>query len=257
MDDLWSGDLDDWQLGLDMQGPLGKRQGHLAVRNAELRLSRERTVLREQQRQILHDLSAAYTEVDRALANIRTAYNSYIATQEELEPKRLRVEEGKDQVFFLLDAQQRFANSESAFYRAIVDYNRALLNYSYVSGNLLGRYNVQLEEGDWDSGLQMIAHNKADRFVTNGWGSNARDLPPVTEGPYQQLNANTTVPTFTEAPMIEAAPTLAPEDSDDGTNQQKSNSDSLPIEPSPEAGSSASDKHIRRQMGWLSFTNIK
>ncbi len=199
--DLFTGKLDDWQLGLDMQGPVGNRQAFLAVRNAELRLSRERAVYREQQRQVLHDLAAAYAEVDRAMANIRTSYNSYIAAQEELGPKRLRVEEGKDQVFFLLDAQQRFSTSESAFYRSIVDYNRALLSFTYASGGLLARYNVTLDEGGWDPSLQSIANGKADRFRNNGWGVDDRDLNPISAGPFnQQMPGGATGVRTIEAP---------------------------------------------------------
>ena len=36
VDDLFEGNLDDWQLGFEVGGPIGLRQGHLAVRNAEL-----------------------------------------------------------------------------------------------------------------------------------------------------------------------------------------------------------------------------
>jgi hypothetical protein len=165
---------------------VGNRQGFLAVRNAEIRLARERTVFHEQQRQILHDLGAAYNEVDRALANIRSTYNAYVAGKEELETKMMRFRGQLDPVFFVLDAQQRFATAETSFYRAVVDYNRALLSYTYASGGLLARYNVQLNEADWDQGLQMIANGKANRFTNSSWGTDARDLEPVSIGPYDQ-----------------------------------------------------------------------
>ena len=74
-EDLLEGNLDDWNVGLELNGPIGNRQGHLAIKNAELNLIREKAILKEQQRQLLHDLGAAYTEVDRAMANIRTVYN--------------------------------------------------------------------------------------------------------------------------------------------------------------------------------------
>jgi outer membrane protein TolC len=220
--DLFTGDLDDWQVGFDMSGPLGMRQGHLAVRNAELRLARERTILREQQRQIMHDLAGAYAEVDRAMANIRNAYNAHIAAQEELEPKRLRVEEGKDQVFFLLDAQQRYATAESAFYRAIVDYNQALLNFTYNCDGLLSRYNVRMDEADWDGSLQMIAQGKAGRFVNNGWGSDGRDLSPLSAGVYDQ----TVPPIGGRAEVVTPAPAELPEE-----NSESIGGPELPFEP--------------------------
>lgn len=180
-DDMINGDLDDWNFGFELNGPIGNRQGHLAVRNAELRLMREKAVLREQQRQLLHDLSAAYTEVDRSMTNIRTNYNTRLAIQEELEPKRIRSEEGKDQIFFLLDVQQRAATSESQLIRSIVDYNQALLDYAYTTGGLLARYNIHLQEDQWTMEAQQNALDNAVRYRTMCTQA-CTDLAPISAG---------------------------------------------------------------------------
>ncbi len=187
VEDLTSGDLDDWQLGFEMNGPLGKRAGHLAVRNAELNLIRARTILAEQERQIQHDLNAAFTEVDRSFVSMKSSFNSRIASQDELEPKRKRVEEGKDQVFFLLDAQQRQATAESNIHRSIADYNLAILAYHFSTGNLLSRFNIQLTEGPWSENAQARASVKAGRIEP---GENCcNDTPPVSTGEFNQQSA--------------------------------------------------------------------
>ncbi len=211
--DLWHGDLDDWQMGVQLQGPIGNRLGHLAVRNAELRLIREKTVLREQQRQLLHDLSASYVEVDRALEAIKLAYNGRAAAYENLDAKRIREREGLENVFFLLDAQQRLATAESAFYRSLADYNLALMNLTYNSGGLLDRYNIYLEEGDWDSGLQLISDRKAGKMVNAGPNPGLRDLAPVTNGPFPQSYDGLPLGTEDMAPATEPAPPTEPSNS--------------------------------------------
>ena len=167
-DDLINGDLDDWQLGLELNGAIGNREGYVAIRNAELNVAREKALLEEQQRQLLLDLNAAYTEVDRALAAVNTAVNNRVAAEEEIEPKRKRVVEGQDQVFFLLDAEQRLATSESGVHRAITDYNIALSNYELVSGGMLSRFNIHLTEGQWDQGAKAKRQWKAGHFNQNG-----------------------------------------------------------------------------------------
>lgn len=187
VEDLTSGDLDDWQLGFEVNGPLGRRAGHLAVRNAELNLIRARTILGEQERQIQHDLNAAFTEVDRAFVSMKSSFNSRIASQDELEPKRKRVEEGKDQVFFLLDAQQRQATAESNIHRAIADYNLAILDYHFATGNLLGRYNIQLTEGPWSENAEVRAVAKAGRMKPAD--NCCSDTLPVTAGEFQQSSS--------------------------------------------------------------------
>lgn len=183
---LLDGNLDDWQVGIELGGAIGKRRGYLTVRNAELNLVRERALLNEQQRQILHDLNAAFTEVDRAMASLKSSFNSRVAVQEELDPKRKRVNAGQDQVFFLLDAEQRAATSESAVHRAVADYNQALLNYAYTSGALLSRYNIHLTEGAWSEAARKNANRKAPRFEKRGENKCDRDTCPISSGAYPQ-----------------------------------------------------------------------
>ena len=179
VDSLFSGDLDDWQLGLELNGPIGNREGHVAIRNAELNVSRERALLEEQQRQLLLDLNSAYTEVDRALASVKVAVNNRIAAQEEIEPKRKRVEEGQDQVFFLLDAEQRLATSESSVHRSITDYNLALANYELATGGMLARFNIHLTEGDTSEAAKASMQRKASHFQQDG--NALYDLPAIAK----------------------------------------------------------------------------
>lgn len=182
--DQLAGDLDDYQLGMELAGPLGRRAGLIGVKNAELNQARERIRLEEQQKQIINDLANAYSEVDRAFAQIRVAVNSRIAIQEELEPKRKRVEIGTDDVFFLLEVQQRAATAESNVHRAITDYNIALMNYAFESGALLSNYNVSLQESGAPDGLINAALLKSTYFEPD---DNTRPtIVPVSSGAVQR-----------------------------------------------------------------------
>ena len=176
--DLFDGNLDDWQLGFELSGAIGRRTGHLAIRNAQLQLAREKALLREQQRQLLHDLNAAYVEVDRAFAAIKTAYNSRLAILEELEPKKKRANEGEENIFFFLDVQQRAVTAQTQLDRAIIDYNLALLNYARVSGTLLRQYNIDLAEGPWnDVAQQEMEQNSRQLF--RSIRPRRRDMAPI------------------------------------------------------------------------------
>ncbi len=185
-DDLINGDLDDWQVGVELGGAIGKRRGYVAIRNAELNLAREKTILKEQKRQLMHDLNAAFVEVDRAMAGIRTSYNSNVAVQEELLPKQKRVDAGQDEIFFLLDTQQRAATAASNVHRAIATYNQALLEYDYTSGRLLERHGITLEEGPWDTCATANAIDRAPYFQARGPNQCDRDICPVSAGPLVQ-----------------------------------------------------------------------
>ena len=235
---LVNGDLNDWRVGVEFGGAIGNRRGFLAVRNAELSLVRERTLLKEQQRQITHDLNAAYTEVDRAMAALRTNFNSRIAVLEELDPIRARVEIGQDPVFFLLNAEQRAAAAESAIHRAVVDYNLALLNYAFVAGSMLSRFNVSLTEGQWSPEAQQNATRKAGRYPTGGAPRNF-DVTPVTAGPVNQVRPLPATSVAQNSVTVEAPVDRDSSDSDEKSKPEsnsdtdedadsRSNSDSVP-----------------------------
>ena len=81
---LTSGDFQEWQLGFELNVPIGFRQGHVAERNAELLLSRERAILRDQQREVVHEVADAIGELDRAYTVLQTSYNRLGANRDQL-----------------------------------------------------------------------------------------------------------------------------------------------------------------------------
>ena len=143
-------------------------------------------MLKEQQRQILHDLSAAFVEVDRSFEALKASFNNRIAIQDELVPKKERFEGGEDQIFFLLDVQQRLANVESGAHRSLIDYNLALMEYARTSGSLLARYNIFLAEGPWSQEAQTKSRVNASRLRTFGPDCNDDGCDQLSYGPYDQ-----------------------------------------------------------------------
>ena len=184
--DLFLNALDNWAVGLEVQGPLGNRLTNLAVRNAQLNVMREQALLEEQQKQILLDLNAAYNEVDRAFLAIGNQYNARLAVIEELKIKRSRWESGLENIFFLLDAQQRAAVIETAFHRSVVDYNLALQNYVFTAGNQLEYYNIQLMEGSWSTAARAEARARQDHYRYGPFNPDRMDICPISLGPVDQ-----------------------------------------------------------------------
>ena len=82
--DLTSGDFQEWQIGLELNVPIGYRREFAAVRNAELLLSRRRAVLKEQEHLVLHDAAAAVAEFDRAMVVAQTTASRLDAARTQL-----------------------------------------------------------------------------------------------------------------------------------------------------------------------------
>jgi hypothetical protein len=145
-DSLTSENFQEWQAGLEFSMPLGFRQGHAAVRNAQVRLVQAHAILREQERQVANDLSIALGELDRAYTVLQTEISRVIAAKHQLEALQAAYDADKVDFYVVLDAQRRFAEAESQYYQARVEYVIALRNVHYEKGSLLSYCGVVLSE---------------------------------------------------------------------------------------------------------------
>ncbi len=148
-DNLFNGDFQEYQYGLELNIPFGFRRAHSAVRNAELRLSRERAVLREQERLVALDLSNAISDAARAYAVVETNYNRRLAATQHLEAVEAAYEADAASLDVLLEAQRRLAEAETSYYQSVVEYSLAVKNVHFEKGSLLDYNAIYLEEGAW------------------------------------------------------------------------------------------------------------
>lgn len=176
-ENMTGGDFQEWQMGLEMSMPLGFRQGHSGVRNAELQLRREEVLLDEQEAQVLHDLSAALGELERAYRLTRTNYNRKLAATDELAALEAIYEDPSPDeiprlVDRLLETQRRLADAESQFARSRGEYALALKNLQLEKGTLLEFNGIQLSEGAWSAEAIQHAdekvHHRVSPFVAPG-----------------------------------------------------------------------------------------
>ena len=165
-DTLSGGDFQEWELGMEFSVPLGFRRAHAAVQNAELQTARERALLREQERQVMYDLSNAVAEKDRAYQSLQTSLNRHAAAIELLTSLENRfglarpTVEGEEEdeeaaggvgefgeLDRLLDAQRRATDSELAVFRARAAFEVAVKNVFFETGELLQYHEVLLADG--------------------------------------------------------------------------------------------------------------
>ena len=142
---MMGGDQQEWFLGLEYEVPLGYRKANLAVRNAEFLLSRERVIFREQQREVVHNLSNAVTDAARAFEACRNNMNRLIAAREVLTAYETQDENDMDiDVDHLLDAQRKLVEAELRYFRSRTEYALALKNVHLEKGSLLQYHNLHV-----------------------------------------------------------------------------------------------------------------
>ena len=181
-DSLSTGNLQEWRVGMEISGPIGNRLGNAALRHAELRQMRERVILEEMERQISHELNAAFTELDRAYMVTRSHYNRRTATLIRLKSERDKNDKGLADLDLVLDAQRQAVDAESGYYRALVDYNLAILNVFYTRGTLLEHHRVALAESAWSDAAQASAQKLARKLVERRLNFAMTRPPRLTAG---------------------------------------------------------------------------
>jgi hypothetical protein len=136
--ELGTMDFQEYEAGVELVLPVGFRQGHAAVRNAQIHIAREKAILVEQERQILHDLAAVVAECDRARTQVETNLNRYLAARDALDALEANREAGLPvNLEQLLDAQRRVSESETRYYLSLTEYALATKNVQYEKGTLL------------------------------------------------------------------------------------------------------------------------
>ncbi len=206
---LTTGDFQEWQVGLQLDVPIGFRREFTALRNAELQVARERALLKEQEFRVSHDLSEAMRRMQRAFQLMKTNLNRRVAAYYEVEALKNRGDVGFAEVDVILQAQQRLADSDSSYYRALVDYMLAIRDVHRAKGSLLEYDGVSLTEGPWSTDAYRDALQRSRHFTERIIDYGLEQPPPLSRGPYQQESPEMVSPPGIEgvtAPAAEGLP---------------------------------------------------
>ena len=158
---LTSGDFQEWELGAQFSMPLGFRRGMTTVRNHQLLLAHERAILKDMELEVSHQVADAVRDIDLNFGVAQTNFNRRAAAEDEVEAVQAIYDVGKTTLDQLLDAQRRRSESESQYYRSLVDYNRAIMRLHFNKGSLLEYNGVYLAEGPWPGKAYFDALRRA------------------------------------------------------------------------------------------------
>jgi outer membrane protein TolC len=207
VESLTSGDFQEWEAGLQFSMPLGFRLGNTAVRNSQMQLARERAVLQDMELSVSHQLAQAIRDLDLTYGTTQSNFNRRAAAEDDVKAVAAIHQAGRVTLDLLLQAQQRRAEAESAYYRSLVDYNRAVMRVHWRKGSLLEYNGIYLQEGPWSGKAYFDATRRArrrDAAINIDYGFTRPNV--MSRGVYNQNPG-----TATGAPYEGPAPTAAPE----------------------------------------------
>lgn len=171
-DSFFDGELQEWQLGLEYEIPIGLRLAHAAVRNSELGLARESAILERIQRNIEFGLSNAISELKRAYEtrDLQRQRLDAIVDQLNALDNKTKANE-KPELDVLLETHRRLLDARLQYHRANVEYALAIRNVHFEKGSLLKYNGVHLvesipsEEAKLDA-RERIQFQSQQRLVT-------------------------------------------------------------------------------------------
>ena len=145
--DLFSFDHQEFVFGVELGGWVGRRHASTAVRNASIKLVRDRRVLAEQERTIAFQVGDAHAEVISSFAALDNSRKSVAAAEERLAAVNMLFENGKTEMHFLLDAQEdllkvKFQKASDEF-----RYAQSLMMISSVTGTMLQEHGIHIAGG--------------------------------------------------------------------------------------------------------------
>ena len=170
-------DLDSWSMGVEMSMPIGLRQSRSQARNYELQLAKANAVLSAQERSIAHDIAISIQDVAAAWAAAESNYNRVQAAEKRVELLQAEREVGTTTLDLVLRAQASLAEAEAAYYRQVINYNKAITSLNLATGNLLDSNGVQMAEGAWDAEAFGDARLRANARTHGAYNPNIHAEP--------------------------------------------------------------------------------
>jgi len=136
--DVFANDFRNWSFSVNVSYPLGSSQADVAL--ASSRLERQQAQVSQRQLEILvtAQVREAARDVSTSLQRVEATRKARDFAERRLEAENKRLSVGLSDTFRLFLAQRDLANAKQAELTAIIDYNRALIDFEAVQTVPLG-----------------------------------------------------------------------------------------------------------------------
>ncbi len=130
--DLFTNDFPSWTASLNISYPLGATPQAANVARARLQYTRQQTELREAELQVVSQAREAGRQVLTNQRRVETTAASRQLAERRLEAEERKLAAGTTTSFFVFQAQRDLAQARNNEVRAILDYQRSLVDFDTV-----------------------------------------------------------------------------------------------------------------------------
>lgn len=219
--ELFSGQFQEFRLGLEAEIPIGFRQPLAQVRNQQLQLTREKARLEDTELEVMHQLDDAIKDMDAQYQLLQSNLGRVAAAYRQVEAVEAAFDAGTVVLDLLLDAQRRRSDAETAYFQSLTQYNEAIMSVHLRKGTILEYNNIVMAEGPWPAKAYFDAQNLArqrDASHCLHYGYSRPDV--ISRGPLENNVPPMSPPVIKSADPYDSAGTdqeLVPTPATEGT----------------------------------------
>ena len=189
--ELTGGDYQEIAARLDIQPPsIGARRELTRIRGAQLQIARERAFLKDFELVTVSQLSNAVGKLITHYQLMQTNAMQWQAAEQEVQARLAEYKGGRTPVNVVLQSQQRRAQGQIDYYRALAEFNKSISFVHFIKGTLLAHDNIKLEEGCWNKKAYWDALERArERSAGRHWEYGVSRPGVVRQGEIQSPEA--------------------------------------------------------------------
>lgn len=140
------GDFPDYAFGLSISIPLKNRVAQAEMARAQIEERQAQTRYRRTVNSIIVDVRNAQIALAQNRARIDAAIKARELAQETLDAEQKKFQLGASTIFLVIQAQRDLAEARSQEVRALVDFERARVDFDRALGRTLERSHITLED---------------------------------------------------------------------------------------------------------------
>ena len=130
--DVFGNDFNNWSVSLNVSYPVGRSAADATLAQSRLQRQQAQVSMRELEMEITRQVREAARQVQTSLKRVESTQKARELAERQLEAEEKRVAVGLSDTFRAVQAQRDLAAQRRAELNAIIDFNRALIDFEVV-----------------------------------------------------------------------------------------------------------------------------
>ena len=147
IDQIIDADFPVWSLQLQLSYPLGGSSADAQYARAKLQVQQTQAELRQMELQIASEVTNTALQVESIVKRIEAAAAARELAQRQLEAEQSKFEVGISTSFFVVQAQRDLATAQDTELRALLDYQKALIDFERAQKTSLSDAEITIISG--------------------------------------------------------------------------------------------------------------